>query len=388
MQRISTPETIARGELTVFALFETILAVSLSLSLAFYFGTLFHIAIGACIAPLLLLRSPASIRTGGLWFQKGLPQKQQKDDLFLQMWIYLRVLAWASFVRVFATLRHPIEGMRSLPDNWKRVVLCTDIGSPIELIPGAGSVEDILKRLSYDEDFQGWKQLSFGTALAGLMAGCLVWIGTLTSYAIPRYALYFLAASFGFAALHFALGLLCYVIAYLYRFSLKSTAILWLPLLYVVRTTFDESLSVLARLEDVRESAVWKLIRFTAWCILLLLAVKVLLLPNVIEWWISLPWAPILNVYAMPNIIHPWHIATGFNAVMALLGYYLFLDRAPRFITNGAWSESSVANGIRAFTFFRGIVSLYSIVVGIYLTIAAARVMAWPSWSTDIFPWW
>ena len=32
--------------------------------------------------------------------------------------------------------------------------------------------------------------------------------------------------------------------------------------------------------------------------------------------------------YVMPNMIHPWRVATGLNSMIALCGYYYFLDGA------------------------------------------------------------
>lgn len=46
-------------------------------------------------------------------------------------------LILASFlVRILATARHPIHGLKSLTANWKRNILCIDMAVPPEAVPG------------------------------------------------------------------------------------------------------------------------------------------------------------------------------------------------------------------------------------------------------------
>lgn len=182
-------------------------------------------------------------------------------------------------------------------------------------------------------------------------------------------------------------GLLCHLIGWTYRFSLKSTALLWAPLLYVVESTFNESLPLNTKLQELRVSSVWRLMRIFSWGTLCLFTLKVLILPQVIAWWNAQPWSSVLNVYVMPNEVHTWHIAAALNSVLALLGYYLFIERAPRHLSAGAWSTLFVENVLKCFTFVRGLLSIYTIAVGIFLTVVAASSMNWPRWTGRIFPW-
>lgn len=387
MKIMSTRYSVEKGELTILSLCESAIAMSISLGLAVYFDTLQHLAIGTCLAPLILLRSGDSAHLGKRWFEKGLPRKPKRDNLFLVPFVYLRVLLWSNIVRILATLRHPIKGIRSLPDNWTRVVLCTDVVSPVELVPGSGAVEKTLRQVSYDEEFQSWRALLFGVVFAGLVTLFGHWMKSWFSGELWFFVTQIFFGGGIFAGFVWALGLFCYVVVYLYRISLKSTALIWLPLIYIVRTTFDESLSLPARLDEIRLSALWKIIRLVSWITLLLLTAKVVILPNCIHWWNSQPWTSVLNVYVMPNQIHTWHIAAGLNALIALVGYYAFLERAPRFLSEGAWHPRGVAVALQVFSFVRGIVSLYTITVGIYLTVTAALGMAWPRWSGEVFPW-
>jgi hypothetical protein len=405
MRTVSTRQSVENGEITIVALCETALAMSISAGLALYFETLFHLAVGACAVPLLLLKSTESAHLAVRLFERGLPRKPRSDDPFTQSWVYLRVLIWSSLVRILSNLRYPVKGLQSLPDNWKRLVMCTDIGSPIEFVPGSGPIEATLRRVSYEGDQQSWSFLLFGVVISASLSALGVGVGSWLSvwqalpFTLPsftpihiltllfQYVTFIFTFVFVVLSLIFALGLFCYVVVHSYRLSLKSTALLWLPLVYVARSTFDDSLDLRKSLHEIRVSALWKLIRLLSWLTLVLLGAKVVILPGVIDWWNSRTWTRVLNVYVMPNEIHPWHVAAGFNAALALGGYYLFLERAERFLRAGAWPEPTVDKTLRLFRFARGIVSAYTISVGIYLTITAARVMAWPKWSGKIFPW-
>ena len=172
-----------------------------------------------------------------------------------------------------------------------------------------------------------------------------------------------------------------------YRFSVKSTALIWAPLLYVVKNTFDDSMPLVAKVREIEMSALWKLIRIFSWITLVLFALKIILLPNTIDWWNAQTWTKVLDVYVMPNQIHTWHVAAAINAALALVGYYLFLEKASRYLLVGKWSEGFVGNGLQVFTFVRGCISVYTIAVGIYLTAVAAVTLTYPQWSGKLVPW-
>ncbi len=66
----STPASVEAGKTSVLAVIETLVAIALTISLAIYFKTLTYIAITACIAPFLLLRTPESTQMGVEWFTR------------------------------------------------------------------------------------------------------------------------------------------------------------------------------------------------------------------------------------------------------------------------------------------------------------------------------
>ncbi len=344
------------------------------------------------MAPLLLLRSPASTMLAARWFQSAVDRFEVKandpeQELHTTAFKYAALLLCSVIVRVVATLRHPIKGVKEVPANWRRVVLCTDMKTPVELVPETGSVREILQRVVSDKGEAQQSTILImvvtafacgaGAHFARSIWSAWIWLGITWFFELCWLILGALLVA----------GMFCHLIGWMYRFSLKSTALLWAPLLHVVKSTFDESLPLDMKLQELCVSSVWRLIRIFSWVTLFLLSLKVVILPQVIGWWNAQPWSSVLNVYVMPNEIHTWHIVAAANSVFALVGYYLFIERASRHLSAGAWSSAFVANVLQGFTFVRGFLSIYTITVGVYLTVIAAFAMDWPRWTGRIFPW-
>nr|VFK25521.1 MAG: hypothetical protein BECKMB1821G_GA0114241_10149 [Candidatus Kentron sp. MB]VFK31686.1 MAG: hypothetical protein BECKMB1821I_GA0114274_102611 [Candidatus Kentron sp. MB]VFK75611.1 MAG: hypothetical protein BECKMB1821H_GA0114242_102710 [Candidatus Kentron sp. MB] len=109
--------------------------------------------------------------------------------------IWLRSLG----VRLAATLRHPIRGLKKLPENWRRILWALDSHHAPELVPGLSARNDLSSALS----------------LSGMVEKIRAeddWTDRLVL--LPLLPIFFLP------------GLL-------YRWSLKSTCWLYLPLIYL-----------------------------------------------------------------------------------------------------------------------------------------------------------
>lgn len=389
MRAWSSEQSIDARMPTVFALLETAIAITLSLWVATATNSILHIAVGSCFVPLLLMRSSESTALGKRLFAKGLPRKQWSDQHIVVPLVLVYVLILSLVVRILATLRHPIKGVHSIPDNWNRVVLCTDALTPLSLVPGTGRISEVLEEALH-ENYKNLAHLPFQflylITYTLLAVATHVWVRDWFDNFIWKGIAVILENVFALWAIISIIGIFCFVVAYFYRLSLKSTALLWMPLIYVVRVSFDTSLPLSLKLNEIRKSALWKIVRGLSWVTLIFLAWKVLVLPQTISWWNAQPWTNVLDVYVMPNKLHLWHLAAGTNAMLALAGYYLLFERASRYLAVGAWSESRIELAIQSFSFFRGIISIYTIAVGIYLTTVTALSMAWPEWSWKLFP--
>ena len=253
MRLASNKESVENGESTWLAIGETLLAVLLYWGIAWYFDTHIHLLTSIFIAPLLLLRSSESTDKGVRWFtayseddteitRRGTPVRfwviiilafglsamyayllEQSYlvgyagwSLFLRamlvgvvaVWIAVAVavffgIPWiigiwlrSLVVRVVATLSHPLLGLRSLPDNWRRTLLVIDVKHPPELVPGLGSSVKIA-------DFQGLlDDMRSGEIWERIFSAIMLFI-------------FFLPAM-------------------LYRWSMKSTCWFYWPLVYLL----------------------------------------------------------------------------------------------------------------------------------------------------------
>jgi hypothetical protein len=134
---------------TMAAIVESIAAVAISFGLAIHFETIVHIAVGACVAPLLLMRSAESEALGKRWFSRI--KVGSSDSAGGTARTLIKFLSASIAIRVLATARYPVRGIRSLPNNWYRVILCTDVVTPLEFVPGSGTIRNVLSGSWYSK---------------------------------------------------------------------------------------------------------------------------------------------------------------------------------------------------------------------------------------------
>ncbi len=251
-------------------------------------------------------------------------------------------------------------------------------------------VQELLKSITHEE-YEAWA--SPGMQLWTTLLGALI-VYAVFNWAINWFDTYFwkapiflLSIGFLFWAITSSIGFLCFFVSYLYRISLKSTSLLWLPLIYVVRSSVNNKAPLDVKIAEMRDSALWSIVRIFSWATLTILGWKIFILPYMVDWWNEQSWATILNIFLMPNILHPWHIATGINALFSILLYYVVFEPAPRYLNAKVWSKKIVKMVIDGFMLVRGFISIYTIFVGISIAVLAAPSMKWPEFSWDLFPW-
>ncbi len=167
-------------------------------------------------------------------------------------------------------------------------------------------------------------------------------------------------------------GLIVALPAWLYRWSLKGTFILYSPLVWVAHRSFADS--AWDRLQDVSELAFHRLVRGYSVLVLILLSSRVGLDALYPSWhllWAGLPSAALLDAALAPHALPIWQLAMATNAIMAWVLYF-FADWAlARHARQRAPGERTVNGVLRTVWLVRTSLSVYVILNGIH---AAARL--------------
>jgi len=220
----SYPGTTDAGIFSVLAAIEVVAAIAAYWGYAIWAHTQVHLLISILVAPLLLLRSEQSVELGIRWFKRFdiIPNEidlfESDSEIlraiktpFYVLFLLVRGLVLALLIRVAATACHPFAGIGSLSRNWWRTIFSTDIFTKPEIIPGhsvEGSVfqfEELFYRLNYIILMASENGIE--NKIHRLVMGIGAW----------------------------GIFILSLGPAYIYRMSVKSTAWVHWPLLYVAR---------------------------------------------------------------------------------------------------------------------------------------------------------
>jgi len=89
----SSFKSVDRGQISIFAMVETLIAMSIALSLWYYYDTFIHILIGLAIAPFLLLRTEKSTKKGLKLFE-SIVDKSNHYKLYKALLILTPILVF------------------------------------------------------------------------------------------------------------------------------------------------------------------------------------------------------------------------------------------------------------------------------------------------------
>jgi hypothetical protein len=364
----STKNSVLADQISILALVETIAAMGTAFGIYQYSGTLKYIAISGILAPFLLLRTPAMTAQSINWLlriQDSLLNFASKRSFIVSVFIVLiptlTMLAVGHLFVKFAItvlnlVLHPLELLRALPGNWRRVVLCTDLFAMPELFPGIEETGD-----SSIEIFKvSW------------------WIkGLEEDYAIVRYAI----GGPSVAVL--------YAFAGLYRWSLKSTALIWSPLLWAFRPLkAADHLVPFAR--GILYLTPYRVARWYSGIVIGLFVGKMaifVLWYQVSAWFESWPAWPLLNHYLASDQLPLWQVASFASAVIS---FWVFV-RAETVVhqaDNKIFTEEGKERRFFQITFWiRNLLSAYTSICVLYITVRLAEVVRLPPLHPLVFPW-
>lgn len=367
MRLHSTVDSFGKGEITWLAIIETLLATGVGFAVVIVFETYLHLLIGAGLAPLLLLRTERSVKAGikGLkWNGEAFNNLTDPEGrslfvnaillIFVSMSFPFILPLFAFFSRLYGIIttifsQSIVITVNAIPQNWKLQVLCLDFFHPPELVPGIERAED-------------FELATFRMALSAFRKTKPWYIPLLLFWYLP---------------------------AWIYRWSLKSTAWAYSPLLFVILRTFDTSLSVGQRLKDIHISEIARFIRVFSLIFIALFIAKLLAFQvwadwsKVLEGWGFQPFFFLIE----PTIVPKWQVVFSVNA---LLGWVLFFF-AGRQLEIIKLTENPPAGWVdpvlRSFTFVRTSLAVGYIIPIMLFLVARQVFLKLPPIDEKWFPW-
>ena len=358
MRWVSSKESVAKGEVSVLAIVETLCAIALVFYLSSHFNTLRWLAIAMCVSPLLLLRTDHSTKRAIKWMDEWM-RKFASDDVpenlfalaaFGIFWALL--LCILSFVArfgatAFSVWRAPAQALKAIPANWFRVTMSLDSRFAPELLP-----DD--PKSSFDEVLELFREKN--------RAGQVIGTALLPAF-LP---------------------------ALLYRWSLKATSIIYAPLVFVAHSTFSEGTDLRTKLELIKRGDLSRIRVLYGIAAIAAFLVKLVLMAKwngFAAWWNGNPITEFLAVYVAPAEIPKWQVAELANSALAI-GSMLFARHALlRCDLGHPFPDTPVKRILGFVSGLRWVLALYAIVCTGYITMREARNWNLPALGEKWIPW-
>lgn len=257
MRLYSTIQSTEAGDVTLLAMFETFLAIGISISIYIKYHIATHLFIGAIVAPFLMLRTEESTKLGIRYFFNVFDYilnigrasaarfpRSKAWNIFILGWVVGLIAISHLFapliIKITLTIRNLfgnfLHSIRCMPNNWIKLVLAMDFAHPPELVPGIEGSEIgsrfIITWSVISKDFKKPRK-------SRLMIGAACY------------------ASFTYAP------------AWLYRISVKSTSLMYLPLIWVAHGLDVKVEKVDVILDEILSSQLSRIKRWYA-CLVLL----------------------------------------------------------------------------------------------------------------------
>ena len=382
---------------TALAFLETIVAISLSIAISRWTGSIAHIVVAAFLSPLMFLRSEASLVMGKKLFERYLVSvnvdRTYWGKIFYSFEVYFPMIVRSIFVRAYSTAANLPAGFSQMPRNIYRQIFLVDSLSEVELVPRTGSLRAQMKVL--DINVFGVIPVVFTFFLPVFIATALLTVSfgreTDNNILVTWVWMIILTVPFVFSSVF--LSFIFYLIPIFFRISVKAGVWLWLPLLFLaVRAPRNDS-STSEAIQEEATSALGRLLRGLAALSLTYFAWRALVFPTSYNSLLASDFEAIVRAFVLPEgteprDLHPWHIASATNAAMTLGMYFFVLDRQARRLHAGHIAQPFAMKSYRAFYWARGIISIYTVACSFYfgLRLLATLEFAGIDWSRT-FPW-
>lgn len=380
---VSNPESIKANQLSVLAIAETLAAMAVSVWIAVRWQTYVHIAIGASIAPMLLMRTDASCILGEaiarnlttkLGSRLGRPELRRAGFLSKIHWtvFYLVMLPWlATSITLARTAAwaaalvwHPLIAIAAIPRNWRHATVVLDSAKSPDVLPAPRQIPENGKPEASWFAVGDFFRIAFRSINPSSEWGLILALIIFSPMIIlPAFA---------------------------YRWSLKSTAIIWFPLLWAMHSVRGAgkplrtylpiylldpfSLIVLCVSIVAITGFAAKIVLWNAWT-------------GFVDWWNTTPVLRTLSLYVSPGEIQWWQVSMAINAMIAIVMYLLAWRWLLRLKHRELTDETMPRRVFQVGLFIRSILSAYTIASMLYITIRAAFDWNLPPLGSKLFPW-
>jgi hypothetical protein len=396
MPLVSSRESVREGRPSLLAIIETVAASGLSIWLAWKQYSIGHIVIASALAPFLLLRTPRSIRYTIKKLNKVEIQWRDQiryNPLFLWHWLAPSTKIMCS---ITAFLKWPSNAISHIPINFYKNVFVLDLGVPPQIVPGSEEVSNERLSILSEMNIYTYAAKSFETAKLHLRyvndPNLIEMLHPYTKQVIdPAITTRF------WRTYHAILTILklmletpfIILLALMFRFAVKSTALIWLPLLWIIRQS-QPGKQVLDRIFVQVNQPWYKVMLGYSVMVIVAIFFKVALIFGVWRF-PPLDWLGPLGVFGTrlvaPFELPLWHITSAFNALLAWVFFFLAKHHlvAKNFSTE-AWPEPWIKREYVAFQVVRTTLSLYTIACTFYIAAATAWQTEWPPIRLILFP--
>ncbi len=374
-------------EISILAIIESAVAIAISLWFAWTHQSVLHILVTSLVAPFLLLRTEASTKLGLKYFDSVYGGRISRKVLHLVTSILVLLIVIflgldplvgliilifgagivlvpilgslvsriASILKTF--VQSPINSILEIPNNWYRVVFCIDSTSPPELVPGIemikdeegkGRIFDFKLRNALRDGLYALRRDSFSDKFLGF-----VWLLYIPILIFPPL---------------------------FYRWSLKSSSIIWLPLIWIINGNKDqnekENKKLQVQLIWMRKSIWSKITAVYAFIVIFLFTALPLLikgkLQSIQENLSEIPNGSGLNEllnFFFAFQMHAWHWSRFFVAILTLVTFF-YADKL--LIKRSEIQQAGLTTApffIRFILLLRVPLSLFTIACGFYLLV-------------------
>jgi hypothetical protein len=181
-----------------------------------------------------------------------------------------------------------------------------------------------------------------------------------------------------------------FILSIFYRLSLKATALVWLPLLWIV-PKFNPASSLGVRLKLVCKSSWAKMIVILSTITLVGFFTKILIYNGTLALSVLIPngvVSDLVTIYVAPTIMPWWQIGSACNSLIAI-GLFFWAEQVLIKLEDKEYPTSTgLADSLlRTMSVIRAILSLYTIACLFYLTLGFAALLKFPPLGDKLVPW-